>query len=88
MQREHSNQSKEKRTSPGWYKLGLWGAISIIGYFLITEHQAHIVQFLPYLLLLACPLMHIFMHSEHESHSDDSYDPEGREHKNKLEGQN
>jgi hypothetical protein len=29
-------------------------------YFLLTEHRAHVVQALPYLLLLACPLLHLF----------------------------
>lgn len=29
------------------------------------EHQDHILGVLPYLFLLACPLMHIFMHGGH-----------------------
>ena len=37
-----------------------WGFILIIGYFLITEQRAHAIQYLPFLLLLACPLMHLF----------------------------
>ena len=28
-------------------------------------HKAHILGVLPYLLLLACPLMHVFMHGGH-----------------------
>jgi len=38
----------------------LLGFIAIAGYFLITEHRAHAIQFLPFLLLLACPLLHMF----------------------------
>jgi hypothetical protein len=54
-----------------WYKAGRWGSIGIIAYFLITEHRAHVIQFLPYLLLLACPFMHMFMHhGHHKSHSE------------------
>jgi hypothetical protein len=34
-------------------------------FYLITEHQAHLMGALPYLLLLACPLMHLFMHHGH-----------------------
>lgn len=37
----------------------------IAAYFLLTEHRQHLSGLLfyaPYLLLLACPLMHIFMH--------------------------
>jgi hypothetical protein len=32
---------------------------------LVTEHTAHVFGVLPYLLILACPLMHIFMHHGH-----------------------
>lgn len=38
------------------------------GYFLWTEHSAHIalaVPYLPFLLLLACPILHFFMHGKH-----------------------
>ena len=39
---------------------------AIIGaWFLITEHKAHVVAALPFLILLACPLMHFFMHGGH-----------------------
>ncbi|WP_153950418.1 DUF2933 domain-containing protein [Cupriavidus sp. U2] len=41
------------------------GFLLVIAYFLWTEHRAHLVQFLPYLLLAACPLMHLFMHGGH-----------------------
>ena len=37
-----------------------WGFVLIAGYFLITEHRAHVIEFLPFLLVLACPLMHLF----------------------------
>jgi len=40
----------------------------IIGYFLWMEHRAHVIEFLPYLLLAACPLMHFFMHRGHGHH--------------------
>ena len=34
--------------------------LAIAAFFLITEHTAHVFGILPYLLLLACPLMHFF----------------------------
>ena len=49
----------------------LIGFLAIGGYFLVTEHRAHIataIPYLPFLLLLACPLMHIFMHGGHGKH--------------------
>lgn len=47
-----------------------FGFVAIAAYFLITEHRAHIVPFLPFLLLAACPLMHIFHHRAHDHGSD------------------
>lgn len=41
------------------------GFLAIAGFFLLTEHQAHVFGVLPYLLLLACPLLHFFMHRGH-----------------------
>lgn len=37
------------------------------------EHKAHFLGALPYLFLLACPLMHVFMHRDHGRHSDSVY---------------
>jgi hypothetical protein len=37
-------------------------------FFLVTEHRAHLYgwwPYWPYLLLLACPLVHLFMHGGH-----------------------
>lgn len=42
--------------------------VAIAAYFLWTEHRAHLIGGLPYLLLLACPLMHLFMHRGHGGH--------------------
>ncbi len=38
------------------------GFLGVAGYFLITEHTAHLFGALPWLLIAACPLMHLFMH--------------------------
>jgi hypothetical protein len=48
--------------------LVLLGFLAVAGYFLVTEHWAHIIPFLPWLLFLACPLMHLFMHGGHGGH--------------------
>ena len=32
------------------------------------EHWGHALGTLPYLLILACPLMHLFMHRGHHQH--------------------
>jgi hypothetical protein len=43
----------------------------IIGFFLFTEHRAHLFGILPYLLLLACPFMQ-FMPGGRGGHGDGS----------------
>lgn len=47
------------------------GFAVVAAYFLITEHRAHVSEYLQYwplLLVLACPLLHIFMHGGHGGH--------------------
>jgi Protein of unknown function (DUF2933) len=43
------------------------GFLLIAGFFVLTEHTAHVLGVLPYLLLLGCPLLHLF-HRGHGSH--------------------
>lgn len=40
----------------------------IAAFFLITEHTAHLFGILPWLFLLACPLLHMLSHRGHGSH--------------------
>ena len=42
--------------------------LAIAGFFIVTEHTAHFFGVLPYLLLLLCPLLHLFMHRGHGEH--------------------
>lgn len=48
------------------------GAVGV--YFLLTEHLTHVTQAIPYLFLLACPLMHLF--HGHGRHHHAGHDPE------------
>lgn len=53
----------------------LLGFLAIGAFFLFTEHRAHLYGVLPYLLVLACPLMHLFHgHGGHHAahHRDDN----------------
>ena len=45
--------------------LALLVVATVGGFLLFTEHRAHVLGALPYLFLLACPLMHMFMHRGH-----------------------
>ena len=42
--------------------------LAIAGFLLVSEHRVHALGALPFLLLLACPLMHVFMHGRHGGH--------------------
>lgn len=44
------------------------GFILIALIMLVVEHRAHVLGWLPWLFLLACPLMHLFMHGGHGGH--------------------
>jgi hypothetical protein len=50
------------KTPLGWAFVGF---AAIAAFFLVTEHTAHVFGILPWLLILACPLMHVFMHRGH-----------------------
>lgn len=50
-----------------------WGlvaslAIAALGVYLLLTHTGHVLLALPYLLLLACPLMHVFGHGHSHRH--------------------
>lgn len=65
----HSAQIKKNN-------LVMWIFTGFIAYLLITEHWAHIVPYLPYIILLLCPLMHLFMHGGHHTHHNDTHNRE------------
>jgi hypothetical protein len=43
-------------------------AIAAIGAYLLWSHTGHALAAAPYLLLLACPLLHLFGHRHGHSH--------------------
>jgi hypothetical protein len=72
-EKEKSYMAREQEDRRSWLRsrtgLVFLGFAAIGGYFLWTEHRAHVLQFLPYVLLLLCPLLHL-LHGEHGSHSE------------------
>lgn len=62
---------RESRT-----RWGFLGFLAVAAFFLFSEHRAHFLGVLPYLLLLACPLMHLFMHHGHRHHRHEGRDGE------------
>jgi uncharacterized membrane protein YhaH (DUF805 family) len=70
-QEEKMNGSRSSATSRrlrGRSRVALLIFLAVAAFFLLTEHRAHLFGILPYLLLLACPLMHLFMHRGHGNH--------------------
>ncbi len=62
------------------YGLGLVFFLIVGGYFLWAEHQAHILGYLPLILILGlCGGMHFFMHGGHGGHGN------GKDHKDTKE---
>ena len=69
MNHDHSQDGSEpKGFWSSRYAIGLLVMGAVAAYFLLAEHRAHFFGALPFLLLLACPLMHIFMHHGHGGH--------------------
>ncbi len=61
--------------TPWWRTRGgmvLVGFLTVGAFFLITEHTAHVLGALPFLLLALCPLMLLFMHHGHGGQHHDS----------------
>lgn len=68
------NSTQRNTDTPGrrnWSRVNQWllwiglaGAVALL-YF---GHGAHLLQLAPFLILLACPLMHVFGHGGHGGH--------------------
>lgn len=63
-------------------------ALVLIGaasYFLLVEHREHLYQWLPFLIIALCPLMHVFMHAGHGSQDHSHQNDQDQTQQNKLE---
>ena len=76
-----TDDSDEHASHPAFWRSRYAAGLVIIGgvavFFLFTQHRAHFLGALPFLLILACPLMHLFMHHGHDK----------RKHRNSDHGQ-
>ncbi|MGB3941523.1 MAG: DUF2933 domain-containing protein [Candidatus Manganitrophaceae bacterium] len=59
-QQHHSQSNKHTRVN-----LALIAFLLIAAFFLFSEHRAHFFGILPFLFLLACLFLHMFMHGGH-----------------------
>ena len=71
----HGGHDRERSgSSASRANLVLIAFLVIGGFYLVTEHRAHLLPYLgywPFLLILACPLLHLFMHGGHGDHGGD-----------------
>jgi hypothetical protein len=65
---EHDHTGHDNAHLAGTGKWVLIGFLAVAAFFLWTEHRAHVLGILPYLVFLACPLMHLFHHHGHGHH--------------------
>jgi len=72
---DHPAAPSRWRSPTGIFML-VAGAVGL--YFLLTEHLGHVAQAIPYLFLLACPLMHLFGHRHGGHHHDGSREDDPR----------
>ena len=74
------NHSNDTHGPPPLLRWAFWGFAAVAAFFLITEHAAHLFGVLPFLLILACPLMHIFGHGGHGhgGHRNDTREDDAR----------
>ena len=70
----HAPHSAPAANNPWRY----WPALLVFAAFALfllwEEHEAHLLGALPYLILLLCPLMHLFMHHGHGRDKDGPHD--------------
>ncbi len=73
------NSTQQDNRSRSWLRspagLAICAFLAIVLFFLLPEHRAHLFGVLPWLLLLACPLLHLLHgghghggHSDHAGH--------------------
>ena len=60
-----------------WLGLAMCLFIPALGVYLLITHTGHVLMVMPYILLIACPLLHLFGHSHGHG---------GHRHKSESEG--
>lgn len=76
----HSHEDGNGRSpGPSWSRINqwvLWIGLAAAVAWMFVRHNAHLGQLLPFLILLACPLLHLFGHGRHGGHGGHGGGPE------------
>ena len=69
---QHENRAPHRggvmEWATSWIGIASCVALAALAFLIVRDHAAHLLGAVPYLLLLACPLMHVFMHRGHGHH--------------------
>ncbi|MDE2402979.1 MAG: DUF2933 domain-containing protein [Burkholderiales bacterium] len=69
MDHQHEHGKGPESTTFSFVKRPMGVAVAMLvliaAFYVLREHWQHVAGSWPYLLLLACPLMHVFMHHGH-----------------------
>lgn len=57
-------------------------AVILITAAVLMGHKGHLFSVLPYLFILLCPLMHLFMHGKHNTSGAEGEDTKHDQHHN------
>ena len=60
--------TQNKQVVPNMLVSACWALAAVAAAYVLIVHRAHVLEWLPFGLLLACPLMHIFRHGRHNHH--------------------
>jgi uncharacterized membrane protein YkvI len=66
METKEQTKRQSRFSLPAWIAIAVMSAVAV--FFLWTEHRAHVMGALPYLLLLLCIGVHFFTHGGHGGH--------------------
>jgi hypothetical protein len=81
------NPQTHNRWSPATI-IAFLGFAAVAAFYLWTEHRAHLLGALPFLIFLICPLMHFFMHRGHGHGGHDGVEkPAGHDHRSTPGGE-
>lgn len=76
---DHSPTARKTASMGRPLKIALLMVALVGGFYLLREHWNHVAGNWVYLLLLACPLMHLFHgHGGHAGHGDQASSPDTR----------
>lgn len=75
---EHPNQQYDQGGRRDRWIFIAFAAIAL--FFILAEHRAHAIEYLPFLLLAACPLLHFFHgHGGHRGHGGHGENERGKD---------